>query len=405
MKPQTQAGRAARSVDAHLAAVLALAPPAPAVETVPLAEAAERVLAAAVTAPWPLPRFANAAMDGYALRWADLAAAPGGLPVDGRTLAGEAGAPLAPGSARRVMTGAPVPAGADTVVPLEDAVLADSRVLAPRAAPGRHLRLPGEDVAAGAVVLAPGVRLGPRHLGAAAAAGVSEVTVAVRPRVAVLATGTELAAPGEPLGPAGVTDSNGPYLAAAVPALGGVVVAQERVVDEAAAVLAALDRAAATADLIVVAGGASAGDKDLAAELLGGAGAEFVTVAMQPGKPQGAGCWRGVPVLSFPGNPVSVAVSAAVFLRPLLDAWLGATPPASRWAAVSAGWTSPGGKRQFMPVSVTEAEGGPTVRPASPGGSGSHLVTSLARADALAIVPEDVAEVAVGQRLELLELL
>ncbi|MDR1266036.1 MAG: molybdopterin molybdotransferase MoeA [Propionibacteriaceae bacterium] len=441
--------RTSRSVEQHLTAVLALAG-VPVGESVPLDQAAGRVLAEDLVAEFALPRFANSAMDGFALRHHDLALlSADGLPLAGRLLAGDSPQPLPAGQAVRIMTGAPLPAGADTVVPLERATERAGRVvLAPEVATetlavtgtiadgrpaagaghqrpggpdqatargrevvspepaivrGANVRHPGEDVAPGQLVLTRGCRLGPRHLAAAAACGRDRLTVARRPQVAVVMTGDELTAPGAALGAATVANCNGPYLVAAVAQAGGEVVEARRTGDDEAVLEAVLE--GLTADLIVVTGDASAGDRDVARALLGREGVEFVRVRMRPGQPQGAGRWRGRAVLSLPGNPVSVAVSAAVFLRPLLQAWLGAAPPALGQARLTQGWKSPTGKRQFMPVRpTTAADGRLEAAPAAPVGAGSHLVASLAGADALAVIPEDWGEAAAGAMVELVEL-
>jgi len=239
---------------------------------------------------------------------------------------------------------------------------------------------------------------------AAAAVGVPAVDVARPPRVGIVTTGDELRTAGEPLGPASIYDSNGPYLTAAVALAGGTVTARLRSDDHPESLAAALEEAASAAELVVVAGGVSVGDHDVTREVLTGAGGTFVTVAMQPGKPQGYARWAGVPVLALPGNPVSVAVSFACFVRPVLGALLGEAARPSRFAVVDAGWTSVPGRRQFMPVALASgADGTLRVRPATEGGSGSHLVTSMARADALAIVGESVTNVAAGDVVELLD--
>ena len=374
----------------------------------PLNEAAGRTLTEDGCARIDLPRFANSAMDGFGVAWRDDGQSRRWTVVADLPAGAAADTVLTAGQAVRIMTGAAVPPGVDTIVPLEDAVVEGDTVrFAQPVTPGRHIRAAGEDVQAGEVVLRAGTVLSARHLAAGAAVGLSEVAVAVAPRVAILATGDELADPGEPLGAASVYDSNGPYLAAAVTAAGGVVATRMRSGDSPSTFRAALNLAAKQADLILITGGVSVGDRDVTREVLADqAGAQFVHVAMQPGKPQGCGAWLGVPALALPGNPVSVAVSFACFARPLLEAMLGAKPPerAAR-GVVAQGWPSPRGRRQFVPVSLTPREDGSlALAPATAGLSGSHLVASLARADALAIVPEEVAEVSLGAVLELLPL-
>jgi len=398
------------TVDQYRQHLLSLVDGWPKVESCDLAAAAGRTLAESVRAAQDLPPFANSAMDGFGIA---LGAAPTDRMVAAYQVVADlpagrdpaTGGPVGPGQAVRIMTGAALAPGVDTVVPLEDAVVeADTvRFVAPVRL-GQHIRAAGEDLAAGAEVLQPGTRLAPRHLAAAAAAGWGQLQVAGRPRVAIVTTGDELADPGQRLGPATIADSNGPYLRAAVAAAGANDVGAWRVHDDPAELRSALDQAAGLADLIVVAGGVSAGDRDVTRALLAPTGL-FTAVAMQPGKPQGYGRWADCPVVALPGNPVSVAVSFAVFVRPLLAAMLGLAPAMSWSGVVRRGWSSPAGRRQFMPVALSPG-GDVTVAlaPASAGGAGSHLVASLALADALAVVPEAVSQVKPGQRLELVEL-
>jgi molybdopterin molybdotransferase len=395
--------RPVRGVEAHLGVVLDLARgwPGPA-ESVPLADGLGRVLAQDVHARASIPRQAVSAMDGFTARWEDLALSE--LPVVAEIFAGQTPAPLPQGCAARIMTGAVLPPGADTVVPFEDAGPSRDRLrVVTKPERGQHVRQAGEDVRRGEVVLGAGTRLSARQVGAAAAAGWAQLPVTRRPAVAILTTGDELSDPGQANDSAHIPDSNVPFLAGAVRLAGGVVARQLRCADDAASFAAALDQVSQL-DLVLVTGGASVGDKDVARDVLGADGVEFAAVAMQPGKPQGAGRWRQrTPVLSLPGNPVSVAVSFAVFVRPLLHQMLGAAPEPLARAQVEHGWTSPAGKRQFYPVRTAYApDGRRLASPASPGGAGSHLVTSLARADAFAVVPETVTRVEPGDLLDLL---
>jgi len=393
-----------RSVEEHKTAVLELASGAGlATESVPVHAAARRVLAEDLYARWDNPRFAMSAMDGFALRFADLGAYPPGLPVVAQIFAGDCPEPLAPGTAVRIMTGAAVPSGADTVVPFEQShmhpgplVTSDSAVC------GAHIRLPGEDVRAGSLVLSAGTVLEPRHLGAVAAIGMDHVNVVQRPCVAVITTGDELLPAGEIPGAAHVIDSNGPYLVGALNRAGAIV-SCFGCPDDPLRFQDIMDQASAY-DLVVITGGASMGDRDVAREVLSRHGAHFFSVRMQPAKPQGAGRWEGgTPVLSLPGNPVSVAVSFAVFVRPLLGVMMGIEAPQPWWGTVSQGWKSIQGRCQFYPVSTEFSPTGETlIRPATDKGAGSHLVTSLTHATAFAIVPEGVSEVAAGDHLEIL---
>lgn len=363
-----------------------------------------RVLASDVVAPGPLPRFRNSQMDGFAVRAADVASAgpdaPVTLPVVGDVAAapGEP-APLEPGTAVRIMTGAPVPDGADAVVPVEDtdhvtfngarddgarhAAAAKVEIVRGRAA-GEFVREPGSDVAQGAVVLRAGTVLAPHHVAAAAACGIARLTVRVPVSVAVVSTGSELVAPDDEPGPGQIWDANGPALAAAVLAAGGQVGLRLTVPDDPEVVRTGLERAAALCDLVLTTGGVSQGAYEVVKDAL--PEVTFRSVAMQPGGPQGLGRFAGRPVLAFPGNPVSAQVSFVVFLRDLLRQ-AGGLPPVRRVPAVlDAAVVSPAGKRQLLRGRwVDDAAAG--ARVAVVGGPGSHLVASMAAADVLIDVP------------------
>lgn len=388
-----------RSVEEHAEVVSGLLSPTPAVE-LPLAECSGLVLARDLIAPINLPPFINSAMDGYAVRAADLTAFPVVLPVSQDIPAGRPDtAPLTPGTAARIMTGAPLPAGADTIVQVErtdagtDAVRIDS---APP--PGVHVRTIGEDVAAGALVLAAGTVIGSAQIGVAAAVGCATLPVRRPLEVLVLSTGTELVAPGEPLGPGQIYESNSAMLAAAIDAAGARATVLHFVADDVHAFRAALGAATAGMDLIVTSGGVSAGAYEVVKDALTGHGVDFVKVAMQPGMPQGAGHFGAVPMVTLPGNPVSSYVSFEVFLRPAIRAAMGyrqLTRPALR-LPLSAPLESPAGKRQFR-RGVVDAESG-TVAPW--GGPGSHLLSWLAGADAMIVVDAAATSVAVGEPVE-----
>ncbi len=381
----------------------------------PLDRCGGRVLAEPVYALVDVPGFDNSAMDGYAVRHDD---APGRLRVVGTVPAGAAPtAPLAPGHAARIMTGAPVPSGADAVVPVEEVQVDGDHVLITSAVvPGQHVRRRGEDVTTGAPVLPAGRTLRAADLAAAAATGHAELAVRRRPRVAVVTTGDETQAPGRPLAPGQIYDSNGTYLTAALRRAGAKVVARRHCPDSTEALTALFDELAAQADLLLVAGGISAGDYDVVRDVLlehvaPAAGQQAVVhVTMRPGKPQASGTWRGgaagggPAVLALPGNPVSVAASFAAFVRPWLDQALGRTPAPVRTAQVVQGWASPPGLTHLVPVVVSDDGGTRTVRPSTGRGSASHLAASLARADAWALVPEAVVDVTVGTVVELLDL-
>jgi molybdopterin molybdotransferase len=393
-----------RTVEEHRAAVTALlAGCSPGTEEVPVAAAAGRVLAEDVVAAVGLPVFTNSAMDGYAARWSDVGAATDGapvrLPVAEDLPAGRTDVPaLDPGTVHRIMTGAPVPDGADVVVPVEATDGGTDRVtITSCPAPGSFLRHAGEDIAAGSLALPAGTVLGPAQLGLAASVGRASVVVRRRPRVLVLSTGSELVAPGQPLRPGQIHESNSLVLAAAVDAAGGEARTLHFVPDDVDQFLSTVRGALADADLLITSGGVSMGAYEVVKDALGALGTvQFLAVAMQPGGPQGAGTVDGVPVVTLPGNPVSSFVSFEVFVRPALRAALGVPQPdRPRLPARLAGpLASPPGKRQFLRGRL---DGG-TVELV--GGAGSHLVASLARSDVLVVVPEEVTELPAGSEVE-----
>jgi molybdopterin molybdotransferase len=393
-----------RTVDEHRAVVAALLPPMPA-EDVPVGQARGRVLAADVVAGIALPSFDNSAMDGYAVRATDVADAPVELPVEADIPAGRTDVPpLRPGTAHRIMTGAALPAGADAVVPVEQTDGGLDRVRFSAApAPGAHIRRAGEDVRVGDVVLPAGTVLGAPQIGVAAAVGSATVPVRRRPRVLVLSTGSELVAPGTPLRPGQIYESNGPMLAAAVEDAGGSAELLRFVPDDVEAFLGRLRERLAdgAVDLLLTSGGVSAGAYEVVKDAFTGRGVEFVKVAMQPGGPQGAGRVAelgGIGVVTLPGNPVSSHVSFEVFVRPALRAALGHPHPHRPVVTATLGehWASPSGRRQFRRGALDAVNG--TVREL--GGPASHLLGALARAECFVVVPEVVTELPAGTRVE-----
>lgn len=393
------------TVEDYAAELLGLvAPDARPAEVLPVAEAAGRVLAAPVASTVDIPGFDNSAMDGYAIRYADAGSVPVRLPVVGEVAAGSAADPPAgPGECLRIMTGAPLPGFADTVVALEqtDGGTEVVEVRVAPAGPGQHVRRAGDDVAAGDVIAQPGDELNPGLVGAVAAVGVGRVAVWPRPVVAVAATGDELVVAGSaPLRRGQLYESNSLVLVASLRRDGAVPLTGDPVGDRPEALVAWLDEATDGADLVVLTGGASVGAHDVVRDVLTEAGGTFRHVRMQPGRPQGWAVWRGVPVVSLPGNPLSAALSYEVFVRPMLDRILGRRPP--RWYPAVAGsaWRSPLGKRQLVPVRLSADEDGRLVAvPAHTRGSASHMVTSLGAADGFVMVPEAVAEVTPGDPL------
>ncbi len=357
-------------------------------EPVPIALAAGRVTAGEVVSPIDLPIFRNSQMDGYAVHAADLRELPVLLPVVGEIAAGGRDpAPLPVGSAVAIMTGAPVPRGADAVVPIEDTRMVDGSVEIARGRDaGEYVREPGSDIAAGAVLLPAGLRLAPRHLAALAAANLIDVAVRSRVRVAVVSTGNELVPPGTPLENGRLPDANGIALAAAASAVGADVIDVQLAGDDPVRLATVFDRAiAAGAELILTSGGISMGAHEPVRQLLEPLGATVGTVDMQPGGPQAYARYRGVPVICFPGNPVSSQLSFALFVAPVLRE-LAAQPPVLRTTRPLAHpLRSVAGRRQFLRGRLTGDGSVETVA-----GPGSHLVAGLAAADVLLDVPADV---------------
>lgn len=372
-------------------------------ERVALDAALGRITASPVESPIALPPFRNAQMDGYAVRAAEVAGAPVVLPVAGEVAAapGEP-APLGAGTAVRIMTGAPVPDGADAIVPVEDTEPDGSgtvRILRARTT-GEYVRDAGSDLAAGADVLPAGIRLAPRHLAAAAASGLTELLVRERVRVAVVSTGTELVAPGGRLGPGEIPDANGVALVAAVREVGAVVVHTARVRDDVSRLRTELDAAVdAGAELILTSGGISQGAYEVVRELIEPLGAWVGSVAMQPGGPQATGVYRGVPLIGFPGNPVSAQLSFALFVAPSLRAIAGLPPVRAERMPLAEAVTSVPGRRQFLRGRrLADGHALPV------GGPGSHLVAALAASDLLIVVPEDVTSLDAGELVDTVDL-
>ena len=375
--------------------------------TVALAEARGLVLAETVAAPEALPSFDNSAMDGYAVRAADIASAssdsPVRLPVTADIPAGSPVGDLEPGTAQRIMTGAPLPRGADAVVEVEvtDAGTDVVAIAAARDA-GSFVRTAGGDVSVGDEVLPAGTLIGPSQVGLLAALGVREVVVRPRPRVLVCSTGSELT--DEPTPAAGqIRDSNSHMLAAAVEDAGAVAIRRLWVADDVPTFLSTLDAELdAGVDLILTSGGVSAGAYEVVKDALTPHGVEFTKVAMQPGMPQGSGRYGDTAVVCLPGNPVSSLVSFEVFVRPALRASYGHPRPARPVvrATLTEAITSPAGKRQLRRGRFDAAAG--TVEPWGPPGSG--FLGWLAGADSLIDIPAEVTELAGGEPVDVWEL-
>jgi molybdopterin molybdotransferase len=396
MSVAAHTGQAAmQSVDDYLSDVLAAIRPLPPRE-LRLDEAVGAVLAEDVTAAWALPPFDNSGMDGYAVLAADVAAAtpqrPVTLPVRGEVPAGDTRRhDLEPGTCLRIMTGAPVPSGADAVVPVEWTDGGSAHVTISRAAePGSSIRRAGGDAAVGDVLLTAGTRIGPVQLGLLAAAGRGTVTARPSPRITVMSTGNELVEPGQPVLPGQIWESNSRMLAAAAQQAGYPARRHAIVPDDKAAVLTAIGEALDGTDLLVTTGGVSmGGEHDIVKAALQDLGTvSFRKVAMQPGMPQGFGIVgpAGTPIFTLPGNPVSAYVSFQLFVRPAASALqsFGLERGAALSAELTAPVRSPGGRRSYL-RGVLDASSG-TVAPVS--GQSSHQLASLARANALIIVPE-----------------
>lgn len=385
----------------------------------PLAEARGAVLAEDVRTAHPVPLFDNSAMDGFAVHGSE-AGADARLRVVGDVPAGASeDLPFGTGEAVRIMTGAPVPTSADAIVPIErvrtgptgseptgaDELPAWIEILE-EPKPGAHIRRRGEDTPEGEVAVPAGVELTPWRVAAVASAGHGRVSAIRRPRVAVVSTGSELVPAGQELRRGQIPESNSVLLAAALAADGLEIADVSWFRDEDGEELARHVRALAEqglADAVVVSGGASVGAFDVAKHALAPLGVRFEKVGIQPGKPQGFGVvGGGLPVFCLPGNPVAVAVCYELFVRPPLRTMAGRSdlfrPTVQRRAR--AAWTCPVGRAQALPAVMDEE----TVAPASAGGSGSHLVVSLAQAHDLAIVPADVERVHEGDEIEVMVL-
>ena len=383
--------------------VLRAARPLPS-ERIPVANAAGRVSAEEARAQVDLPPFASSAMDGFAVRTADL---PGELQIAGESAAGRPlEARLEPGCAVSISTGAVVPEGADAVVPIERVVIQDNRVEIPHPAePGAHVRPRGGDVAAGEVVVSTGTRLTPVRLAAAAACGVGELSCVRRPRVAVLATGSELVDPGDPLGPGQIYETNSLMLSSALAAAGADVVVEPRVEDDEQELKAALERGLA-ADVLVTSGGVSVGEHDLvrAAERELGVEEVFWRVSIKPGKPVSFGVRRDTLVFGLPGNPVSALVGCELFVKPGLRALQGLPDPLPRFepGQLAAGLRRNEERDEF--VRARSRVDGDVVVLEPVTGQESHMIVRSAAADALVHIPRGNGELAAGSSVRWLRI-
>lgn len=393
----------ARSVEDHhaqvselLAVLHTLAP-----TDLPVTEALGCIASTDVTSPVDLPLFRNSQMDGYAVDAASVRDAPVTLAVRG-TLAAGSGAPPKhlEGSAFRIMTGAPIPDGADTIIPVEDttAASANSVTIERGRSVGEFVRERGSDITAGMLLVRAGTRLEPRHIAALAAVGAATVLTYTPPRIAVITTGAELKSAGTQLVPGQIYDSNGPALAALARANGADVVSIARSTDNPDEFRELLSYATSVADLVFTSGGVSMGDFEVVKETLGPLGGHFGHVAMQPGGPQGTAVVNEVPILSFPGNPVSTMISFEVFARADIRRAAGLAPIDVERCPLSAPVRSILGKRQFL----RGRRAGEGVEPLA--GSGSHLVAAMAWADVLLDIPAEVTELDAGAPVDVVAL-
>ncbi|MBV7301166.1 gephyrin-like molybdotransferase Glp [Corynebacterium sp. TAE3-ERU2] len=419
-----------RNVDDHLRAVVELGQryltaTAASTETRATEDCRGRVLATDLSARYPIPVFHNSAMDGFLVHHADLSDGSTTLPVVADVPAGSAPHTPRPGEAVRIMTGAPIdlsgsPAESPlAVVPVEASDMPIGRSDCPAevrlngtAAPGQHIRAAGEDVSVGQLVLTAGTVLDAGAIATAISIGYAELSVYRLPTVAVLSTGDELRGPGEELGPGHIPDSNGPMLAALVSALGAECIRVHSSSDSPAEFEDTLRSLSERADLIITSGGVSAGSFDVVKEVLSRHGVWFGPIAQQPGKPQGLGMIHDTLITCLPGNPVSVYASFHLYVAPLIRLLRSRASTPDHWdlpiihATAGGHFPSDSRRARFVPVcleregSITDA----TVRavPAHDRGLGSHLISSLAIADGLAIVPPGAGDITDGAAVSVL---
>jgi molybdopterin molybdotransferase len=402
--PPTQTAPGPISVDEHLALVLDRITELPAYDQ-PVLETLGLPIVDDVASPLSLPVFDNSAMDGYAVVFKDVADAseqrPAHLPVVGEIAAGQTSIyAMSPGTAVRIMTGAPVPTGCNAIVPVESTDGGVVKVLiheAPRE--GQHIRKAGEDVRKGEVILRAGDRIDARRAGLLASVGIGRVSAHPRPRVVIMSTGSELVEPGGDLGRDQIFDSNSFLLAAAARNAGAIAYRVQATPDDPETFVEVLSDQLVRADVVVTSGGVSKGSHDVVKEALASLGTvSFHEVAMQPGKPQGFGVIGedATPIFTLPGNPVSAYISFELFVVPALRKMMGRTPlsrPLVK-AKLTSSVVSIPGRRQFLRGRFDPKVGGSTVTPV--GGAGSHLMNGLAQSNALIVLGEDLAGAEAG---------
>lgn len=383
------------------------------VETVPILEALGRVLAETVTAPMDVPPLSNTAMDGYAVRSEDVASARPEAPVRLQIAADLAAGyvleqPVQPGTAVRIMTGAPIPPGADAVIPFEDVQVQNGQVIVSRPiSPGKNVRQAGEDVRKGQVVLEPGAVLKPAAIGMLAALGHATVRVHRRPRVAILSTGDEVIDIDALWQPGKIRDANSYSNAAQVLKYGGIPIrlgiARDTVEELTAKIRAGLEQ---KVDLFLTSGGVSVGDFDVVKKVLAAEGEiAFWRVRMKPGKPLAFGLIQGVPILGLPGNPVSAMVSFEMFARPAILRMLGyrdlARPTVE--AVLLDSIPRKDNRRHYVRVTLSRGGDGDLYARLT-GDQGSGILLSMVKADGLAIIPEDVDHLDAGSKVKVIPL-
>lgn len=362
---------------------------------VPVAEALGMVLAADVVSQVAIPPFDNTAMDGFALRYEDVADAPCDLEIVGTVAAGDnPTATVGPGQAMRIMTGAVIPPGADAVVMVElTSVEGDTVTVAESVPAGNHVRPAGDDLGPGDLVFSAGEQLSPGHLGVLCSLGLESVAVYPKPRIGVVSTGDELVADGSALEPGQIRDSNRRTILSLVERSGATGVDLGLVHDDEAAIEAVMRRGVAECDAVMTTGGVSMGDYDYVKAVLSRIGEmRWMQIAIKPAKPFAFGTVDGVPVFGFPGNPVSCMVSFELFGRPGLRKMMGLgddelVPEPVAAVAVEDLGRRPDGKTHFQRVRVSYGQDG-RLQVRSAGGQGSHMLWAMAKANALAVVPD-----------------
>lgn len=390
--------------------LLASATPLTAVETLPLLAALGRTLAQAVLSPMNVPGFNNSAMDGYALNVLDMQALPAQFPVTQRIAAGQTGTPLAPNTAARIFTGAPVPEGANVVVPQEHTQDRDGAIsLSHPIERMQHIRLKGEDIEAGSLVLAAGQRLGAPHLAMLASIGVASATVFKPLNVGVFFTGDELTEPGQTLAPGAIYNSNRYAINALLAQLGCLVNDYGIVRDSAEATRQALSKAASENDVIITCGGVSVGEEDhVKAAVMALGSLDLWQISMKPGKPLASGRVGHADFIGLPGNPVSSFVTFLLMARPFLLKRMGAAQTELKYLSATANfdWPKPDRRREFLRVKVSHDASSAPVLDLWPN-QGSGVMSSLAWADGLVDIASDtkVARGDVVRYLSLSELL